>query len=184
MARRNLLHKSLLNDFKTYLDQKGVKHRPGKGTYQVLQVHVCVAQGRNKAPAFMWSPIYEKDSSTEHYTVQEELVNTVRLFVDYRHRTPSTANLSATEPRPSSDWATAMQGKVRDSLSLSIKCSEIDGDAHKQMSIVFSDKDEAQEASGLITVFENGKLVNFQKRDSIFNVINADILSNTPDQKL
>lgn len=98
MARRNLLHKAYLEEFKTYLTQKGVQFREGKGTYQVLQVQVAAWLPGGKT-GFVWSPIYEKDSSTEHYTIQEELTSTVHLFVRSRKES----------------------GPVRDSIALSQK---------------------------------------------------------------
>jgi len=38
MANRCTLHKTKLEDFKAFLDSEGIKYRPGKGFYQVLQV--------------------------------------------------------------------------------------------------------------------------------------------------
>ena len=38
MSTRNLLHKEKLEQFKAFLDSKGIEHREGKGTWEVLQV--------------------------------------------------------------------------------------------------------------------------------------------------
>lgn len=36
MARRNLLHKSKLADFKEWLSMNGIQWRDGKGSYRVI----------------------------------------------------------------------------------------------------------------------------------------------------
>jgi hypothetical protein len=71
MDKRCLLHKTKLEPFKTFLDESGIPHRPGKGDYQVLQVYL---------PKIGWQVMFDKHSP-EHYTVNEKLLPTVRRFL-------------------------------------------------------------------------------------------------------
>lgn len=70
MSNRNLLHKSKLEDFKNWLDLKGILHRAGKGSFQVLQV--MTHKG--------WQVVFDKHTE-EHFTVNEVLMPTVIKFV-------------------------------------------------------------------------------------------------------
>lgn len=69
---RNLLHKNKLEDFKAWLDKKGIKHRPGKGAFQVLQV--------NNVKNY-WNAVYERIEMPEHLTVVCHLEGLVRAFI-------------------------------------------------------------------------------------------------------
>lgn len=72
---RNLLHVSKLEDFKVWLDENGIKHRPSKNqsytNYQVLQVN---------HPAPHWCAVYERLGMKEHYTVDRRLESLVARF--------------------------------------------------------------------------------------------------------
>jgi hypothetical protein len=72
MAARSLLHKSKLDEFKNFLLGKGIATRPGKGSFQILQV---------EHPILGWQPIYEKLVSPEHYSVPDKLIPLVMEFV-------------------------------------------------------------------------------------------------------
>ena len=69
---RCLLHKSRLEAFRTYLTERGIEHRPGRGDFQVLQVMT----GKSS-----WQVIYDRLNAPEHYTVTGPLEPTVRKFI-------------------------------------------------------------------------------------------------------
>ena len=71
-ADRQLLHKNKVEDFKAWLDACGIRHRPGKGDYEVLQVFR--ADG-------CWFKLYRRNHMPEHVTVQGPLVNLVREYI-------------------------------------------------------------------------------------------------------
>lgn len=72
MAIRCVLHKTKIDEFKQWLSEVGIEFRPGKGCYQVLQVMV---NGN-------FTPVYDSAKhSREHYSVQDELMPTVRHFL-------------------------------------------------------------------------------------------------------
>ena len=68
---RNLLHINDLERFKAYLDAQGIKYRPGRGEYQVLQI--C-KDGKH------WNCIYERHHMPEHYTTDRHLDSIVAKF--------------------------------------------------------------------------------------------------------
>lgn len=68
---KNLLHITKLADFKTWLDAKGIAHRPGRGDWQVLQV--C-KDGTH------WNCVYERIEMPEHYSTDRHLDSLVRAF--------------------------------------------------------------------------------------------------------
>lgn len=68
---RNQLHVTKLEDFKAWLDTKGIPHRPGRGTWQVLQV--C-KDGRH------WNCVYSRLDMKEHFTTDRHLDSLVREF--------------------------------------------------------------------------------------------------------
>lgn len=68
---RCLLHISKLDEFKKFLDAEGLKHRPGKGFYQVLQV--C-KDGKH------WNNVYQRNHMPEHYTTDRHLDSLVIKF--------------------------------------------------------------------------------------------------------
>jgi hypothetical protein len=72
-CRRDLLHKTKLEDFKKWCDEMGIPHRPGKGDWQVLQV--CVE-------FFGWKVIHKRIDMPEHLTVDERLIPLVHKFID------------------------------------------------------------------------------------------------------
>jgi len=74
MANRNTLHKDRLGKFIAYLDAQGIAHRPGKGTWQVLQVMTKHAG---------WQCIHSRMNMPEHYTIQDQLYPLVREFINY-----------------------------------------------------------------------------------------------------
>lgn len=68
--KRGLLHKSKLEDFKTFLINQQFQYRSGKGDYQVLQVEV---RGR-------FYPIYDRHNG-DHFTTQKELIPLIRTYL-------------------------------------------------------------------------------------------------------
>ena len=77
MANRRTLHKTHLEEFKLYLDGRGIAHRKGKGGYEVLQV-MTISSG--------WGSIYEKIKMPEHFTVQDKLTSIVIGFYSERSK--------------------------------------------------------------------------------------------------
>jgi len=73
---RALLHFNRLEDFKVWLDELGIAHRPTTAAYQVLQVH---SQRTGD-----WVPIYKKSNAHEHFTVQARMVPLVRRYLKER----------------------------------------------------------------------------------------------------
>jgi len=73
-SKRALLHKNHLDEFISWLDIKGISHRPGKGAYQVLQV--LTRDG--------WSVVFSRNNMPEHYSLNESLVPTVKDFIRAR----------------------------------------------------------------------------------------------------
>lgn len=57
---RCMLHKNKLDDFKVWLTNQGIQHRPGKGVWQVLQV--LSNDGKH------WNAVYERAEMPEHLT--------------------------------------------------------------------------------------------------------------------
>jgi hypothetical protein len=68
-----MLHVTKLEEFKKFLDELEVPHRPGKGEWQILQV--CVE-------FFGWRVIHKRLNMKEHYTVDERLIPLVHKFID------------------------------------------------------------------------------------------------------
>lgn len=73
---RNLLHKTKLEAFKIWLDDRGVEHRPARGEFQVLQVLV---------PRSGWQVIYDRVTAIEHYTVPHPMESLVLKFIRSRY---------------------------------------------------------------------------------------------------
>ena len=74
MARdRGLLHKSKLDEFKSWLADHGLDYRDGKGAYQVLQVFL---------PKYGWQAMHEKLTG-DHYTIHGPLLKVVNDFIHY-----------------------------------------------------------------------------------------------------
>lgn len=98
-AHRHLLHKNKVEDFKRYLDEIGVTHRPGRGDYEILQVY------RNDG---QWFKLYSRHNMPEHVTVQGPLCPLVRSYLHARHLEdePDVSTVAAIngeltlEPRP------------------------------------------------------------------------------------
>ena len=76
---RSLLHKTKLEEFKAWLDSEGVKHRPGKGEWQVLQV--C-KDGKH------WNSVFIRLDMPEHFTTDKRLDSLVMKYC----RTKNTPN--------------------------------------------------------------------------------------------
>lgn len=68
--KRALLHKTKLEDFKTFLIDQQFQYRGGKGDYQVLQVEV---RG-------IFYPIYDRHNG-DHFTTQKELIPLIRTYL-------------------------------------------------------------------------------------------------------
>ncbi len=78
MAARNILHKSKLDEFKAWLDKVGIEHRPGKGTWEVLQV-------RSRCGT-KWNVIYARGDTNpelmaDHLSVTKHLVPLVTKYL-------------------------------------------------------------------------------------------------------
>lgn len=73
MANRNTLHITKLDAFKGFLDSQGIGYRPGKGSYQVLQV---------MTPEHGFQCIFSRHDMPEHYTIQDKLYPLVRKFLN------------------------------------------------------------------------------------------------------
>jgi len=75
VGNRYALHKSKMPMFKTYLDSKGIAHRPGSGTCQELQV---------LTPKSGWQCVYNKFDAPEHLYIQDALMPVIKAFsIDY-----------------------------------------------------------------------------------------------------
>lgn len=70
MANRNMFHKSKLEEFKKYLESKDIEWRETPADFQVMQVKTHAG----------WSPVFYRHTG-DHYTVQWELLATVRDFI-------------------------------------------------------------------------------------------------------
>lgn len=88
---RCLLHKSRLDDFKSWLDQNKIEHRPGRGDYQVMQV-------RSKNG---WDVVYDRHSAKEHFTVTWPMEALVVRFIRETRRTAQGVSLRADPVPPS-----------------------------------------------------------------------------------
>ncbi|KVC84003.1 hypothetical protein [Burkholderia ubonensis] len=69
---RNLLHKTKIESFKSWMDLAGIEHRPGRGDFQVLQIKTKNGQ---------WQCIFDRIEAPEHYTVAWPLEPIVRRFI-------------------------------------------------------------------------------------------------------
>ena len=73
------LIKDHLTEFKTYLDERGISHREGKGDTQVLQIASVDGDG--------WGCMYERKDSPDHYTIQEKVQSIViSFYIDRREK--------------------------------------------------------------------------------------------------
>ncbi|MDH2524667.1 hypothetical protein [Acinetobacter baumannii] len=70
MSKRALLHKSKLEDFKSWLIANQIQYRDGKGDFQVLQVEV----------KDRFYPIYDRFQG-DHFTTQRELIPLVKRYI-------------------------------------------------------------------------------------------------------
>lgn len=76
MAARNLLHKSKLTAFRTYLESKGWTIEPNKGFYDIL---------RARHPQYTHPLIvYERADAKEHYTIEGRMIHIVRAWLQDR----------------------------------------------------------------------------------------------------
>ena len=67
------LAKSKLDSFKTWLDDNGFAHRPGKGEWQALQV---------KLETDGWQILYATKATPNHLKVGEKLEGLVTRFLN------------------------------------------------------------------------------------------------------
>jgi hypothetical protein len=72
MSARCLLHTNKLGSFTSWLDTKGIAHRPGKGQWQVVQV---------LTPDSGWQVVFQKLDMPEHYSINQKLEPLVRQFI-------------------------------------------------------------------------------------------------------
>ena len=77
MANRCTLHKDKLDDFKQFLNDRGIAYRPGRGAYQALQVFTELSG---------WQCIHSRADMPEHYTVQDKLMPLVRRYLEFRRQ--------------------------------------------------------------------------------------------------
>ena len=68
--KRGLLHKTKLEEFKSFLIDQQIQYRNGKGDYQVIQVEV-----KNR-----FYPIYDRHTG-DHFTTQQELIPLIIRFL-------------------------------------------------------------------------------------------------------
>ena len=71
---RNLLHKSKLENFKTWLMKEGIQFRPGRGDFEVIQIFT---KNRHNP----WQCIFDRLDTKEHYTVAAPLEGLVYEFI-------------------------------------------------------------------------------------------------------
>lgn len=71
----NQLHKTKLDQFRTWLESYGYPCRDTTADYQVLQVYLETGRSGH------WIPIYERVGSKEHYTVDRRLDGLLRGFL-------------------------------------------------------------------------------------------------------
>jgi hypothetical protein len=71
--KRCTLHKNKLDEFKAWLDNSNIAHRPGLGEWQVLQV---------LTPEYGWQCVFKRVRMPEHFSVNEKLMSTVQKFID------------------------------------------------------------------------------------------------------
>jgi len=76
---RNLLHKTKLEAFKTFLSKSGIEHRPGRGSFQMLQVKLKSGQ---------WQCVFDRIDAPEHYTVAHPLEGLVHKFIKQATKGP------------------------------------------------------------------------------------------------
>jgi hypothetical protein len=74
MAARNILHKSRVTEFTSWLESQGWKIRPGRGTWEIVQVQ---EPGANS-----WHVLFKRLNMPEHVTVPQPLVSMVQFFLD------------------------------------------------------------------------------------------------------
>ena len=79
MAQRDLLHKSKLDDFRSWLFDKGWSIEDTKGDYEVLR---AVKDKRTLI-------LYRRAEVKEHYSVQDKDVAIVREYIKDRKSRPS-----------------------------------------------------------------------------------------------
>lgn len=75
MANRCTLHISHLEEFKEWLNGKGMPHRPGKGGHLEHLVRL---------DKHGWQGVFRRLDMPEHYTVSDKLMPTVRRFLQSR----------------------------------------------------------------------------------------------------
>ena len=76
MMSKCLLHKTKLEEFKSFLDKEGLPHREGKGDWQVLQV--C-KDGKH------WNCVFTRLDMPEHFTTDKHLDGLVAKFCRQRN---------------------------------------------------------------------------------------------------
>ena len=75
MASRCLLHKSKLDHFRLWCFENKIPTRPGKGSFEVLQVY---------DPRLGWGVIFDRIDAKEHYTVNNNAMPTVHRYIGRR----------------------------------------------------------------------------------------------------
>lgn len=74
---RSLLHITKLEEFKSWLDSRGIEHRPPRGDYQVLQV---------KMRKHGYACVYSRHDMKEHFTVDARIEGLVSRFCRERKK--------------------------------------------------------------------------------------------------
>ena len=90
MMSKCLLHKTKLEEFKSFLDKEGLPYRDGKGDWQVLQV--C-KDGKH------WNSVFIRLDMPEHFTTDRHLDGLVAKFCRQR----KTPNAGVTGLAPEKD---------------------------------------------------------------------------------
>lgn len=93
MARRELLHKSRVAEFRQWCEKvKGLTTRDGRGPYEVFQI---LPKGSRN-----WQVIFSRNYMPEHVTVPEPLVPLVLNFIRSTSRYPGLGHSSEIHTAP------------------------------------------------------------------------------------
>lgn len=70
---KNLLHISRIEEFKEWMNSKGIEWRDPRGDYQVIQIKIP-----NNT---QWACVYERGHMPEHYTTDYRIDGIVHKFI-------------------------------------------------------------------------------------------------------
>ena len=87
MANRYTLHIDKLEEFRQYLNRRGISHRDGRGTYQVLQVRL----------GGCWHAVFKKSRAKEHLTIPAPLTDLLYQFINQKKQYNNLVELDIAE---------------------------------------------------------------------------------------